>query len=100
MSKVKRLVFQPQTSQAIQAGINQIAYAIRPTLGPYPRLTAIANISGKSAVELLDSGGVIARRIIELADRDSDVGAMLIRQALWQLNERCGDGTATAAVIL
>src|SRR5215510_3671736 len=97
--KVRRLVFQPRASKAIQTGINQIVDAIRPTLGPLPRLVAIEDVSGKSTAEFLDSGGMIARRIIELPDRDADVGAMLIRQALWQLYETCGDGTATAAVI-
>jgi chaperonin GroEL len=97
--KVRGLVFQPHTFQAIQAGVNQIVNAIRPTLGPHPRLVAIEDISGKFAAEFLDSGGVIARRIIEVADRDADVGAMLIRQMLWQLHEQCADGTATAAVI-
>jgi chaperonin GroEL len=50
-------------------------------------------------LELLDSGGTIARRIIQIQDPDADMGAMLTRQMLWQLHEKVGDGTATAAVI-
>jgi len=49
--------------------------------------------------ELLDDGGVIARRIIQLPNRDEDMGAMFIRHLLWRLHERVGDGTATAAVL-
>lgn len=49
--------------------------------------------------ELLDNGGVIARRIIQLADRDEDVGAMFVRHMLWRLHRKVGDGTATAAVL-
>jgi len=49
--------------------------------------------------ELLDNGGVIARRIVQLPDRDEDVGAMFVRHTLWHLHEKVGDGTATAAVL-
>lgn len=96
--RARPVVFQPTTSRGMQRGINQIVDALRPTLGPRPRTVAIeGNVKGK--VELLDSGGVIARRIIELPDRDADVGAMFLRQMLWQVHEDAGDGTATAAVL-
>jgi chaperonin GroEL len=49
--------------------------------------------------EILDVGGTIARRIVQISDRDADVGAMLVRQMLWELHEDVGDGTATAAVL-
>ena len=75
-----------------------IVNAIRPTLGPRPRLIAIQQ-SASSMPELLDNGGIIARRIIEIQNRDADMGAMLTRQMLWQLHETVGDGTTTAAVI-
>ncbi len=94
----KPLVFQPATHRQMQRGINQIVDAIRPTLGPRPRTVAIQE-NLKASIELLDTGGVIARRIIELPDRDEDVGAMFTRQMLWQLHEKVGDGTATAAVL-
>lgn len=50
-------------------------------------------------VEFLDDGGSIARRVIELTDRDADMGAMYIRHVLWRLREEVGDGAATAAVL-
>jgi chaperonin GroEL len=50
--------------------------------------------------KLFDDGGTIARHIIQLRDRDADVGAMLVRDLLWRLQQQVGDGTATAAVIL
>jgi chaperonin GroEL len=83
----------------MQRGINQIIEAIRPTLGPRPRIVAIDRTLDQRMPELLDNGGIIARRIIQLADRDEDVGAMLIRDVLWRLHEQVGDGTATAAVL-
>jgi chaperonin GroEL len=70
-------------------------------LGPHPRIVANdRSIKGTGkAPELLDDGGVIARRIFELPDRDADVGAMFVRHMLWQLHDRVGDGTTTAAVL-
>ncbi|MCY4063026.1 MAG: hypothetical protein OXG60_20295 [Chloroflexi bacterium] len=95
----ERLVFQPDASLSLQRGINLIVDAIRPTLGPIPRTVAISQALEDKPPDLLDKGGLIARRISDLPDRDADMGAMLLRQMLWQLYEECGDGTATAAVI-
>jgi chaperonin GroEL len=95
-----RLVFQPDAYQGMQKGINIIAAAVRPTLGPMPRLVAVDPISrGNVQPELLDNGGVIARRIQQLPDRDADMGAMLLRHLLWKQHELEGDGTATTAVL-
>jgi chaperonin GroEL len=95
------VVFQPDVHQAFQKGFNQIINAIRPTLGPYPRLTLYDATIGltQKPPEMLDDGGTIARRILEIPGRDADVGAMLIRNVLWKMREQVGDGTATAAVI-
>ncbi len=95
-----RVVFQPQTYQGFQAGINQIADAVRPTLGPTPRMVAITKTKPHDQTpEIFDDGGTIARRIIQLPDRDVDTGAMFLRQLLWRQHEQVGDGTATTAVI-
>ena len=83
----------------MQRGIDLVADALRPTLGPVPRLVAVSQALSDKAPEVLDKGGLIARRITDLADADADMGAMLLRQMLWQLYEECGDGAATAAVI-
>ena len=99
-SKIRRVVFQPDTYQGFQNGIDQIVNVIRPTLGPQPRIVAIEReASANKMPEMLDNGGLIARRIIQISERDADVGAMFIRQMLWHLHEKVGDGTATAAVM-
>ena len=97
--RTQRVVFQPAAYRGMQRGINQIVEAIRPTLGPCPRLVAIDRVLSGKMPELLDDGGVIARRIIQLPNHDEDMGAMFIRHLLWRLHERVGDGTATAAVL-
>ncbi len=93
------LIFQPEASLSLQRGINLIVDTIRPTLGPIPRTVAVSQALENKPPELLDKGGLIARRITDLPDRDADMGAMLLRQMLWELYEDCGDGTATAAII-
>jgi chaperonin GroEL len=84
----------------MQAGFNKLVNVIRPTLGPLPHVVAIEKIAGRDKLpERLDSAGTIARRIVEIADRDQDVGLMFLRHVLWKLQEEEGDGTATAAVM-
>jgi chaperonin GroEL len=95
-----RVVLQPEVQRGMQAGINQIVDVIRPTLGPRPRIVAMERVASPDRPpEMLDDGGTIARRILELPGRNEDVGAMYIRHVLWKLHENVGDGTATAAVI-
>lgn len=94
-----RVLHQPQARDAIKAGIDTLAGAVIPTLGPLTGPVALDDANRKGSPELLDDGGVIARRILQLDDRDADIGAMLLRETLWEQRELCGDGTATAAVL-
>ena len=93
------VVFQPKVYRGMQNGINQLVEAVRPTLGPLPGVVAIERVGRGKAPELLDSGGLIARRILQLPDRAADMGAMFLRHLLWQMHEEVGDGTATTAVL-
>jgi len=84
----------------MQVGMDKLVNLIRPTLGPLPHIVAHEKIAGRNQLpELLDSGGTIARRIIQIPNRDEDVGLMYLRHVLWQLQESEGDGTAAAAVM-
>ncbi len=96
-----RVTFQPQVQQGLLRGIEQIVDAVQPTLGPLPRIVLYDQTIGHTtrSPELLDDGGTIARRIVQIRGRDADVGAMLLRNVLWRLREDVGDGTATAAVL-
>ena len=99
-TRMQRVVFQPNAYRGMLHGVNQIVGAIRPTLGPRPRVVAMDSITfGCKTPDFLDDGGSIARRIIQLGDRDADVGAMFVREVLWRLQNEVGDGTATAAVL-
>lgn len=94
-----RLVFQPYTRDAIKSGIDTLTAAIAPTLGPLTGPVALDEATRGGSPELLDDGGLIARRILQLPDQDADVGAMLLRETLWQQKDRFGDGAATAALL-
>jgi chaperonin GroEL len=93
------VTLQPQTHQDILRGTNAIVDVIRPTLGPLPRHVMVEAQRRADAPEFLDNGALIARRIIEISPRGRDVGAMLIRHALWQMHTTVGDGSATMAVL-
>jgi len=97
--KQSGILFQPNVYQQMQRGINQVINAIRPTLGPNPHYTGIEAFPRTKAPELLDDGGTIARRLVELPNQHENVGAMLVRGMLWRLHEQSGDGTATAAIL-
>ncbi len=91
-----QVIHQPRTHAALREGIATLAQAIAPTLGPLPRRSVAQNLS---KLELLDDGGLIARRVISLDDPEIDVGVMLLRQAVWKVHQQVGDGAATAAVL-
>jgi chaperonin GroEL len=94
-----KVVFNPAAYRGFQRGVNLIADAVRPTVGPVPRKVAVARSAFSLPPEILDNGALIARRIEELPDRDQDMGAMFVRHVLWRLQDDVGDGTATAAVL-
>jgi chaperonin GroEL len=93
------VVFQPQAADGLRRGVHLIIDAIQPTLGPLPRRVAITGANRDQAPELLDCGGLIARRVVQINDRDGDIGAMYLRQVLWKIYEEAGDATATTAVL-
>lgn len=91
-----KVIHQPRAQGALREGISTLVSAIAPTLGPTPRRSIAQN---QTKFELLDDGGLIARRIIALPEQEADVGAMLLRQVLWKAREHIGDGAATTAVL-
>lgn len=80
----------------MRQGIQKLVELIAPTLGPIPKIVAHQK---RDEIELLDSGGIIARRMTELPSRPENIGAMYLRHMIWQLYEEVGDGTAIATVL-
>jgi chaperonin GroEL len=94
-----RVVFVPASQEKLFAGVDKLANLIRPTLGPLPRTVVNEAPLRTSVPEILDDGGTIARRVIQIGDPDENIGAMFLRNILRQLHETVGDGAATTAVL-
>lgn len=90
------VVFKPQQ---LLVGIDLVADLVKPTLGPLPRMVMIEGITRNRTPEVLDDTATIARRVIELPQPTVDVGAMMMRNAIWRMHTLCGDGGATMAVM-
>lgn len=100
MSRRPQVLFQPAARRHFLRGAQHMVAVLRPTLGPFPRGVLVMPERGIGREpEWLDSGGLIARRIVQLADAYADPGAMFVRHMVWRLYEDVGDGTATAAVV-
>lgn len=81
------------------AGVQKVAALVTPTYGPLPRVVGVAPLSNIRRPELLDDGGLLARRLVQLDHPVEDIGAMFLRGLLWKQRERCGDGTALVAIL-
>ncbi len=91
--------FQPSVNKYLIQGVDMMADVVRPTLGPHPRYVAYEHVMRTKTPELLSDASTLVRRIVQVSDNPTDVGAMLMRQAIWQMGERVGDGSATTAVL-
>lgn len=73
--------------------------ALAPTLGPAGTPVVVeGNVRNK--YDLIDGTATVARRILSLGDPRLDIGAMIVRNVVWRVSQRAGDGGATAAVLL
>ncbi|MDB5074761.1 MAG: 60 kDa chaperonin [Chloroflexi bacterium] len=90
----------PAVRGALALGVETMVATVRPTLGPLPRTVAVLDVDSGRPVEVLDDAATILRRTIELPDPYVNMGAMMLRHAVWQTYEAVGDGGATTAVLL
>ncbi len=82
----------------MRAGLNIIADLLAPTLGPTGGFV-VSESERSSKYEFLSDSSVAVRRIISLGDPKLDVGAMAMRNIIWRIGQRAGDGGATTAVL-
>lgn len=99
MARPKGVIFQPDAYLRMQKGIHQMVTPIAATLGPLASNVVFGAGLDSDQPEVLDNGGLIARRIIELRDPDADMGAMIVRHLVTRIHRTVGDSTATAAVL-
>ena len=92
----KQIVTGELFRRRIQSGVDQIANAVRITLGPRGRNVVIRSTSGILVV--LNDGATIAREF-ELAGRVENIGASLMREVAQKTYDTAGDGTTTATLL-
>jgi chaperonin GroEL len=92
------VLFAPQSRSAFKAGFDQMARLLAQTLGPSQGIV-LHTTALKPSPEPLTDSATIARRVVALPDRAQDVGGMLLRNLVWRVHQRVGDGGATTAVL-
>jgi chaperonin GroEL len=92
----KRIRFDAAAREALRQGVEQLAGAVRVTLGPRGRNVVIDRKSGSPAIT---NDGLTIAREIELDNPFANLGAQLLREAASRTGEVAGDGTTTATVL-
>lgn len=94
MSKV--MLHNSAARRALARGVNRLAAAVEPTLGPRGMNAMIDRPIG---TPMVTRDGVSIASEIELSDRFENMGAQVVREVSMQTNEIAGDGTTTAIVL-
>jgi chaperonin GroEL len=92
----KELRFGPEARNLLLAGVNQLAEAVKSTLGPKGRNVILEKITGSPVVT---NDGVTIAREIHLSNQFENMGAQLVKEAAIKTNDIVGDGTTTATVL-
>jgi chaperonin GroEL len=92
----KELRFGEEARRLLMAGVDQLAEAVKSTLGPKGRNVILEKITGTP--EVTNDGVTIAREI-HLRDPFENMGAQVLKEAAVKTNDTVGDGTTTATVI-
>jgi chaperonin GroEL len=92
----KQIIFDEQARQAIKKGVDQLANAVKVTLGPKGRNVVLDK--GYGSPQIVNDGVTIAKEI-ELKDKIENIGAELVKEVASKTNDIAGDGTTTATIL-
>ena len=92
----KQIVFDEQARRLLKAGIDEVANAVRVTLGPRGRNVVLDKGFGSPTIT---NDGVTIAKEITLKDKIENMGAEIIKEVASKTNELAGDGTTTSVVI-
>jgi len=92
----KQMLFDEKARQALKAGVDKLANAVKATLGPRGRNVVLDK--GFGAPQIVNDGVTIAKEI-ELEDKFENMGAELVKEVASRTNDVAGDGTTTATVL-
>jgi chaperonin GroEL len=92
----KQLIFDEKARQGLLRGVQQLARAVKCTLGPSGRNVILDKKFGSPTIT---KDGVTVAKEIELSDPYENMGAQLIREVSSKTSDIAGDGTTTATVL-
>ena len=92
----KTIQFDEQARRGLEAGMNQLADAVRVTLGPKGRNVVLEK---KWGAPTITNDGVSIAKEIELEDPHERIGAELVKEVAKKTDDVAGDGTTTATVL-
>src|ERR671917_1361876 len=92
----KELHFNTDARSALKRGVDQLAEAVKVTLGPKGRNVVIDKKFGAPTVT---KDGVTVAKEIELSDALENMGAQMVKEVATKTSDIAGDGTTTATVL-
>src|SRR5262245_32072061 len=92
----KQIIFHEQARAALLRGVNQLADAVKVTLGPKGRNVVVDRKFGSPTIT---KDGVTVAKEIDLKDSVENLGARLVREVASKTSDIAGDGTTTATVL-
>jgi chaperonin GroEL len=92
----KEIIFGEEARKKLESGVNQLANAVKITLGPKGRNVILEKSYG---APLITNDGVTIAKEIELEDKYENMGAQLVKEVAIKTNDVAGDGTTTATLL-
>ena len=92
----KEVLFSEQARNRILSGVNQLADAVKVTLGPKGRNVVIERSFGAPTIT---KDGVSVAKEVELGDKFENMGAQMLKEVASKTSDVAGDGTTTATVL-
>ncbi|MFN0171555.1 MAG: chaperonin GroEL [Bryobacteraceae bacterium] len=92
----KQIIYSENARQAILRGVNQLADAVKVTLGPKGRNVVLEKKFGGPNIT---KDGVTVAKEIELKDPIENMGAQMVREVASKTSDVAGDGTTTATIL-
>jgi chaperonin GroEL len=92
----KQIVYSENSRQAILRGVNQLADAVKVTLGPKGRNVVLEKKFGGPTIT---KDGVTVAKEVELKDPLENMGAAMVREVASKTSDVAGDGTTTATIL-
>src|ERR671925_653610 len=92
----KLIVFDEDARRKLESGMNQLADAVKVTLGPKGRNVVLEK---KWGAPTITNDGVSIAKEIELEDPYEKIGAELVKEVAKKTNDVAGDGTTTATIL-